>query len=88
MTEDLMEAVYLALEEYPGKDVLLFHERPYLHTATIGLFTWSGYTHTQITLRELREDGWSKEDIKELRKQAVRVLIKEDDCRKFTASIV
>jgi hypothetical protein len=85
MTDNLMEAVFIALEEYSGKDVLVFHTRSGLHMTTIGFFTWDNYTHCETTLVSLREDGWEKKDIKDLRNQAVRILIKEDSCGKFTA---
>ena len=88
MTDNLMEAVFMALEEYSGKDVLVFHIRRDLHIAPIGFFTWDSYTHCETTLASLREDGWNKKDIKDLRNQAVRVLIKEDDCGKFTTELL
>jgi hypothetical protein len=62
MTNNLIEAIFTALEEQSGKDVLLFHIRPGLHIATIGFFIWDSFTHCETTLVTLRKDGWEKKE--------------------------
>lgn len=73
--EKLMEVVNKELEKYLNRDVLVYYERvPY----TLGFFTWSGHVHVQTTITELRQEGFEKSDIKELRDEADRFLVVEE----------
>lgn len=85
MNYELGEYITQQLERFPEQDVLVHCERQGLRF-TFGFFVWSGYSHTQMTITELRQDGFEKEDIRELRSTAKKILVVEDIFRKFEVS--
>jgi len=76
MNTELNEFIEQQLEKFSDKDVIIHYERGDLRL-TLGFFAWNGYNHERTTLSELREDGWEKSDIKELRNDAKRICIIE-----------
>jgi len=74
------------LLKYAGKDVIVYYERGLLKL-TWGFYVWSGHSHTPITLTELREDGFEKGDIKELRSEAVKFTVVEVTLNEFETKV-
>jgi hypothetical protein len=70
------ERVVQELNHYPNQDVLVFYQRG-VFKITWGFYIWNGNNHTATTFTELREDGFEKEDIKELRSEASRFTVIE-----------
>lgn len=82
MNKRLDEFVEQQLKNFPEKDVIVHYERGEFKV-TLGFFAWNGYTHSQTTIRELREEGWEKSDIKELRDDAKRICVVDNGINKF-----
>lgn len=73
---ELDEFVEQQLERFPDTDVIVHYERKWGDfKIVLGFFAWDGHCHARTTIRELREDGWEKADIKVLRDDAKRICI-------------
>jgi len=76
MNKELEEFIHKELEKYPEKDVLVYYER--ISKLTWGFYIWNGIVHERTSITELREEGFEKSDIKELRNDAERFTVIED----------
>jgi len=83
MNYELKEYIEEQLKRFPKQDVLVYVERQGLRF-TFGFFVWNDNIHSHTTITDLRENGFEKEDIKEFRRVATKMLVIEDILRKFT----
>lgn len=70
------EYIEKELGNHPNRDVLVYYERGPLKLMW-GFYIWNGYGHTVTTLTELREEGFERGDIKELKAEAIKLTIIE-----------
>jgi len=81
MNEKLEEYIMEQLDRFPEKDVVVYY-KGYINL-TYGFFVWSGYSHVETTIAELRQEGFEKSDIKELRDEAKKIVIIEKEIGEF-----